>query len=519
MQPLATAGQIQSFDRTAITKLGISGLVLMENAGRAFVDELEKKVPPTAGKHVTVLCGKGNNGGDGFVIARHLLNRCWQVEVGLLCKPGNVQGDARTNLDILLKLLKTWAGALKITRLGTPATFSRLHSTDVIVDAVFGTGFKGKASGVYLRAIRWMNRQKAFVAAVDISSGANASTGVVEGEAVRADLTVTMALAKIGHYVGAGREHSGEVVVADISIPKAVLEGGDVRTFRVTSGDVRIALPRRPLTAHKYSVGKVFVLAGSRKFTGAPFMCAQAAMRTGAGAVILGTPKSVQPLLARRFTEVMMTPLDETPDGAVALSARDAIRERVEWADVVIVGPGLSRGPETQRLLLQLIPEIKKPLVLDADALFMVAADPGVLARRKRPAIITPHTGELSAIMGSPSSHVEVFRVETSRMAAKSLRSIVCLKGSPTVTANPEGEAFLNPTGNPGMATIGSGDVLTGIIGSLVGQGVSLCDAAWAGVFIHGLAGDLAAQSLGQRSVMALDILEHVPDALKALLT
>lgn len=517
MHLLTTADQMQKFDRTAIKNLGIPGLLLMENAGRAFVEELEQRISPLAGKRVVLFCGRGNNGGDGYVIARHLLNRGCTVDVALLSKRSDIQGDARTNLDILLKLLKVWKNELKVIRLSDTSTLNRLRTPDVIVDAIFGTGFKGKANGLYLRAIQWIKRQKSFVASVDIASGVNATTGVVEGEAVKANLTVTMGLAKIGHYVGAGREHSGEVVVADISIPKTVLERGDVHTFRVSNDDVRNALPQRPLAAHKYSVGKIFVLGGSRKFTGAPFMCAQAAMRTGAGAVILGTPKSVQPVLARKFTEVMIAPLDETPDGSISPSSHDAIMERVDWADVVLVGPGLSRSPETQALLLKLIPQIKKLLVLDADALAAVASSPKILSKRRHPTIITPHTGELSAIVGDDSSVIELYRVAKCRSAARTLHSVVCLKGSPTVTSTPDGDAFVNPTGNPGMATIGSGDVLTGVIGSLWAQRMPAHEAAYAGVFVHGLAGDLAAAALGQRSVMALDILDQIPDALRML--
>jgi NAD(P)H-hydrate epimerase len=489
----------------------------MENAGRAFVDELERRVPPLAGKRVLVVCGRGNNGGDGYVIGRHLLNRGCTVEVALLSKRNEIRGDAKTNLDILVKLLKVWKNELKVVQLRTALRLNRLRTPDIVVDAIFGTGFKGKATGLHLRVIRWINGQRSFVASVDIASGANASTGIVEGEAVKADLTVTMGLAKIGHYVGAGREHSGEVVVADISIPKVVLETGNIRTYRVSEKDIRDVLPRRSLTAHKYSVGKIFVIGGSRKFTGAPFMCAQAAMKTGAGAVVLGTPTSVVPVLARKLTEVMITSLDETPDGSISSRALDAIMERVEWADVVLAGPGLSRSPETQMLLLKLILQITKPLVLDADGLFAIARSPKTLARRKYPTIITPHTGELGAITGDEPSEVELHRVEKCRQAARTLHSVVCLKGSPTVTSTPAGRAYLNSTGNPGMATIGSGDVLTGVIGSLLAQGMTAHDAASAGVFIHGLAGDLAASALGQRSVMALDILDRIPNALRLL--
>jgi NAD(P)H-hydrate epimerase len=466
---------------------------------------------------VAILCGKGNNGGDGYVIARHLLNRGCNVVVVLLCKRREVRGDAKTNLDILFKLAPHWKNALRIVQISSASQLHRLPERDIIVDAIFGTGFKGKVDGIYLWTIRWINARKSFIAAVDICSGTNASTGIVEGEAVRADLTVTMGLAKVGQFVGAGREHSGEVAVADISIPKVVLEREEVQICRVTSDDVRETLPKRGLTAHKYSVGKVFVLAGSRKFTGAPFMCAQAAMRTGAGAVILGTPMSVQSVLARKFTEVMIAPLDETADGSVSFSAFEEIRERVDWADVVVIGPGMSRDPETLNLILKLIPAIRRPLVLDADALFAVASNSSILTKRRHPTVLTPHTGELGIIVGHDSATIELERVEAGRRAARKLRSIVCLKGSPTVTATPTGYAYLNSTGNPGMATIGSGDVLAGIIGSLSAQGMKTERAAYAGVFVHGLAGDLASSKLGERSIMALDILDRIPEALRML--
>ncbi|MEK9136845.1 MAG: NAD(P)H-hydrate epimerase, partial [Bacteroidota bacterium] len=351
MQLLATADQMQEFDRTAIGNLGIPGIILMENAGRAFVDELVGRVSPLAGKRVVIVCGKGNNGGDGHVIARQLLNRGCSVTVALLCKRRDVGGDAKTNLDILFNLLPQWKKLLRIVQVTSASRMNRIGEADVIVDAIFGTGFRGKAEGTCLRAIQWINRQKSFIVSVDICSGVNASMGIVEGEAVKANLTVTMGLGKVGQYVGTGREHSGQVKVVDISIPNSVFEKGNIQTFRVEEEDVRRALPKRPRTAHKYSVGKIFVLAGSRKFTGAPYMCAQAAMRTGAGAVILGTPRSVQPILARKFTEVMIAPLDETEEGSLAASGFGAIEDRIRWADVVVIGPGISRTRETLELV------------------------------------------------------------------------------------------------------------------------------------------------------------------------
>ncbi len=515
MQLLATAEEMQTFDRTAISKLGIPGLILMENAGRAFVDELAKRITPLSGKQVVIVCGRGNNGGDGYVIARHLLNRDCNVTVALLCKRKDVYGESKTNLDMLFKQIPQRKNVLKIIEVGSTSRLNNLSRPDIIIDAIFGTGFKGKASGLYLKSIKWINGSNSFVAAVDMSSGVDATTGIVDGEAVRARLTVTMGLAKIGQFVGTGREHSGEVIVADISIPNTVMGKENVGTFRITIEDVRNALPKRSLTAHKYSVGKVFVIAGSRKFTGAPFMCAQAAMRAGAGAAILGVPKSIQPVLARKCTEVMIAPLDETSEGTLSQTSYQTILERSDWADVVAIGPGLSREPETLALIRKLISNIHKPLVIDADALFAVASDRSILAKRKHDTILTPHAGELSAITGENPKEIELHRVDAARIVAKKLRSIVCLKGAPTVTATPDSLTYLNSTGNPGMATIGSGDVLTGVIASLLAQGMNIEESAWAGVYIHGQAGDLAAAKLGERSVMAHDILDCIPAAFR----
>ncbi len=515
MQMLATADQMRAFDRIAMRTCGIPGLVLMENAGRAFVDELEKRTGYLAGKSIIVVCGKGNNGGDGYVIARHLINRKASVRVILLHNRREVQGDAKTNLDILFKMRQE--PALQIIELKGIRGLASLQSADMIVDAIFGTGFSGKAKGIQQKAIEWINGQKRFVASVDIASGVNTSTGRVENYAVRAQSTVTMGLAKVGHFVGMGREHSGDVTIADISIPRSILRPDARQIYRVTGEDVAQALPKRPLAAHKYSVGKIFVLAGSRGLTGAPYMCSQAAMRAGAGGVILGVPKSIYNPLVRKLTEVMVTPLEETADGSVAETSRDVINEKIEWADVVVMGPGLSRNPETQRLLLHLIPTIKKPLVLDADGLNSVANDISVLRQRKYPTILTPHVGELSRLLKRKANDIELNRVAMAGEASDRLKCIVVVKGSPTVTGVPNGSSYVNSTGNPGMATAGAGDVLTGMIAGLLGQGMSGIDASYCGVFIHGFAGDLAADRYGKRSLMALDILEETHNAIKSL--
>lgn len=517
MQPLATAEQMQRFDRAAITKYGIPGSLLMENAGRAFVEELSKRFGPLAGKYVTVVCGKGNNGGDGFVIARHLLNQQSFVSVALLCKRRDVGGDAKVNFEILRRLLPLYKNSLRVVEVSSVSDLKRLRGGEVVVDAIFGTGFRGRVDGIQQQAIQWINQQKCVVGAVDIASGVDSSTGVVVGEAVHANFTVTMGMAKVGQFVGRGRDHSGDVVVADISIPREILDNGKIGTYVVEASDVRSVLPKRIRTAHKYSVGKVLVLAGSRRFTGAPLMTAQAAMRGGAGAVVLATPSSIHPILARRMAEVLMIPLAETSEGSISMEAYEAIHERVHWADAVAIGPGLSRNAETMDLVRRLIPEIDRPLVVDADALFALSKELRLLSRRESETILTPHAGELAELIQQSAPMIELERVEVARSAAKKFRSILCLKGSPTATATGDGSVFLNPTGNPGMATIGAGDVLTGLIASLTAQGMAAGTSAYAGAFIHGLAGDIAARRLGEQSLMAMDILHDIAEAIKAV--
>ena len=280
---------------------------------------------------------------------------------------------------------------------------------------------------------------------------------------------------------------------------------------------MRAALPERPLNAHKYSAGKVFVIAGSRKFAGVPVMCALAAMKAGAGAVILGTPLSLQPVLTRKLTEVILEPLEETTDGTVSRASLDRIRDRAHWADVVVIGPGLSRNEETDSVVLQLLEELTLPVVLDADGLTAAAFSPEVLRRRKAATILTPHAGELGRLLGKAAADIERDRLESARVAAKRFKCIVVLKGAPTVTAVEQGSVYVNTTGNPGMATIGTGDILTGIISSFWAQGMEPVAASYGGVFLHGRAGDLAAARLGERSLLALDLADHLAPAFLSL--
>jgi ADP-dependent NAD(P)H-hydrate dehydratase / NAD(P)H-hydrate epimerase len=514
MQLLATAAGMQSWDRAAIEKYAIPGLLLMENAGRAFTDQLEKVCGPLAQKHLVVITGKGNNGGDGYVIARHAFQRGARVTVALLARRKDVRGDALTNLDILQRCVRSSRGALRLISVTSPSRLKDITNSDIIVDAIFGTGFSGCPAAIYRNAIEWVNRQRVFVAAVDIASGVDASTGCIEGVAVRANTTITMAVAKVGQFVGEGREASGDVCVVDIGIPQAVISPDRQATYRIHACDVAQALPRRALTAHKYSVGKVLVLAGSRTFTGAPALAAQSVLLAGAGAVVLGLPKSIHHVVASRLREAIFLPLDETPAGTLAGMSIGDIQQKIDWADVVVIGPGLGRDAETDALLYQLIPGIAKLCVIDADGLNAFAGRASLISKRRHPTILTPHSGELSRLIAMSAAEIERSRVDVARRSARVLRSVLILKGASTVIAAPDGQVMVNPTGNPGMATIGAGDVLSGVVAGLAAQGQDPFTAAWSAAYLHGLAGDLAADRFGQRSLVASDVLDHVSVAI-----
>jgi hydroxyethylthiazole kinase-like uncharacterized protein yjeF len=517
MHILTSPTQMQRVDQAAMHRFRIPGILLMENAGRAFVDHLENAVHGVKGKSAVVVCGKGNNGGDGFVIARHLLNRGASVSVVLLTRKAAIRSDAAAHLKILLALAPHQPDRLVIRE--SPGSF-RVPSAgnpDIIVDAIFGTGFDGAPSGVYESAILWINRQRSFVASVDIPSGVHGGTGDVEGVAVKASLTVTMGAAKIGHYLGKGSEQSGRVEVVDIGLPHMPVKSAEKPVYLVEEMDIFSLLPRRPRNAHKYSVGKVFVLGGSRQFTGAPALAAQAALRSGAGAVVLGVPSSIHPVLSRKLNEVIVQGLDETPDGTLSRGSYDAISSRLSWADAVVLGPGLGRNLETDRLLLDLYRSCPRPMVIDADALTAIASLARPALRRTGPAILTPHAGEMGRLLGKDSGEVERSRLECVLEAARKFHAVVVLKGAPTLTCSPSGDRMINATGNPGMATIGTGDVLAGLIAGLVAQGLSPFEAAYAGVFLHGRAGDLAAEQYGERSLLASDVLNGVSKTIKAI--
>lgn len=514
MHILTTPEQMQAFDAAAARRFAIPGTVLMENAGRGVVDRIIAATGPVAGKHVTVVSGKGNNGGDGFVIARHLLLRGARVDLILLAPFARVSGDAGRHLAILRRFVRASSGSLRL--MSQPKRFVPPSDPTpaIIVDALFGTGFTGAPREPTASAIRWINATGAFVVAVDLPSGLDGGSGVAEGEAVHADLTVTMAAEKVGQYIGVGPDLCGRIEVVDIGITPAFHGITHARVFRHDDASVARALPTRARTVHKYSAGKVLVIGGSRQYTGAPTYAARAALRTGAGAVVLAVAAGVRHAIASRGGDVLLQALPETPDGTIAYAALEELKERIGWADAVVLGPGLGRHAETDDLVRAVFMECPAALLVDADGLTALSGIPAGRWRRQSPTILTPHSGELARMLGSHAASVDGDRLNIALTSARRFHSVVVLKGASTVCASPDGTAIVNTTGNPGMATIGTGDVLAGMIAGLVSQGMSSNDAAAAGVYLHGRAGDLAAHRYGERSVLASDLLELIPAAL-----
>ncbi len=511
---------MQECDRAAIVKRSVPGLLLMENAGRGIVEAIERRYGSPAGRSFLIVCGKGNNGGDGFVVARRLLLKGARVTVALTGNPSQLSADALVNYKILKAILreKSMGSVLRVIPARSLKKSAVLQGAEFAVDAIFGTGFKGEVREPYKEVIEWMNGARATRISIDIPSGMNADNGEVSNVAVKADMTVTMGFRKIGLIINKGMTYAGEVKVVDIGIPLHDNRRKDERTFLVEQHDVSRLLPRRPVDAHKHSVGKIFVLAGSRGFTGAAAMASSAAMRAGAGAAVLGTPSSVYPILAKKLTEVMVEPLPETEAGSVSAKAFDQVKKHLAWSDLAIIGPGLSRNPETRDLVYRIVAECDTPMLIDADGLNLLSERISVVKKHRSPnVVITPHSGELARLLGTTSGAVDADRVEVARRTARQFGVTVVLKGAPTVTASEDGCAFINSTGNAGMATAGSGDILAGLIAGLWAQGMERTEAAFCGVYIHGGAGDLAKARYGEKSLMATDIGEHIPPMILSL--
>jgi len=512
MIPVAMIHQMRECDRVAIEDLMMPGLVLMEYASRAVADEAVRMLGGNiSGKLVRIFCGKGNNGGDGFAVARHLHNTGAEIELFLVGAASDLRGDALFNCELYKKI----GGRVKEIHRGTGIRIGG-KQPDLVIDGLLGTGFEGPARGVYLELIDRINKTDAPVLAIDIPSGVEGDTGVAEF-AVYADCTVTFGLPKPGMLLPPGRECSGEVIVADIGIPPQVIRKQNIKQHIVEEDDVRVYLPRLNPADHKGKAGHVFILAGSPGMTGASALAAEAAMRSGAGLTVVGIPRSLNPILEVKLTEAMTQPLPENDCGYLCADSFEDCLERLEWASVVAFGPGIGRNPDTAKLLKLLLEKLDKPLVIDADGLNLLADNPTLLKKLHRNTILTPHPGEFSRLTNLSINDIVADRIATARKWAKKWGVILVLKGSPSLTASPDGDVYINSTGNAGMATGGTGDVLTGVIASLIAQGLPSAMSAWMGCYLHGAAGDMAAGELGQHGTVAGDLVRFLPNVIKKL--
>ncbi|MFQ6091194.1 MAG: NAD(P)H-hydrate dehydratase [bacterium] len=505
---VATTQQMRQIDRITIEEVGIPGLDLMERAGQGVVNAIEGTLIDIGHSRVVIFCGRGNNGGDGFVVARLLAQREAEVDVYLLGERAEVGGDAKVNLDRALSM------GLRVKEVRSLEQIAHPLRTDVVVDAIFGTGIKGPVRGFPAEVIDLINRSEGRIVAVDVPSGLNTDTGEVEGPCVRAEVTATMGLPKLGLLLFPGKACVGRLEVVDIGVPPQVVERAGIAIELMEPEEIAHLVPRRSPNAHKGDCGRVAVVAGSVGMTGAAALCCQAVLRSGAGMAILGIPKSLNDLMEVKLTETMTKPLPETEERTLSLAAEQEIEELLDWADVLALGPGLSQNSETQELVRKVIRRVSVPTVIDADGLNALSGHLDCLTESEAELILTPHSGELSRLIERPISNIEANRVEVARQAARSFGTVLTLKGAPTVVADPSGHVHINPTGNAGMATAGCGDVLTGLIGGMLAQGLKGIDAARAGVYLHGLAGDLAAQTKGEWGVMAEDMVEALPEAM-----
>jgi ADP-dependent NAD(P)H-hydrate dehydratase / NAD(P)H-hydrate epimerase len=507
--------QMREADRRTIDDIGIPSIVLMENAGRQAVAAMEAAFEDLAASRVAVVCGRGNNGGDGFVVARTLVQRGVDTAVFLLGSVAEVRGDARANLEVLGRLGMT---VVEITNAQEwELNFTQISDCDLVVDAILGTGFRGKLSGLLETVVADVNALGVPIVAIDLPTGVSADTADVDGPAVEASMTVTLGAPKIPLVLPPADAHAGDLVIADIGIPLPLfdeLEGPHLELL--TREAMREIVPVRVADSHKGDFGRVLIVAGSLGRSGAAHLSALGALRSGAGLVTIATPRSCLPIVAAMAPEYMTEPLDETDAGTVDFSALDRVLDMK--ADVIAVGPGLGQAPATAAFVHGLLERTGVPVVVDADGLNAFAGDPDrLMGRDEVPVVITPHPGEMARLLNVSAEALQRDRVRYAREFAAAHRIHVVLKGHRTVIATPDGRTFVNLTGNPGMATGGTGDLLTGMVAAWFAQLLDAEAACKLAVYLHGTAGDLAEADEGDVALVAGDIASRLGDAVLEL--
>ncbi len=491
------ASSMREADRKAIEDYGIPGIVLMETAGTRVTDFILDHFGHDT--RVVVLCGPGNNGGDGLVIARQLYRAGIKVSPWGTQKRGTYRGDAAVNENICIRMglpPRELTGSHDLLLLE-----EQLNSADLVVDALLGTGANRETSGFTAEVINMVNHSSVPVISVDVPSGVNADTGEILGSAVKADWTLTFAYPKLGLFLYPGAGQAGRIFICDINIPHEIVEEEKVDLLDLPA--IRAVLPGRPGDAHKGSFGRVLIVAGSPGMTGAAALAAESALKAGAGLIYLAAPVSICPTLEAKLIEVITIALAEKEPGLIDLQAAAEIIKKAEQCDVLCIGPGLNPAGDSGELMREIIRSSPVPLVIDAGALTAIEDDPGCLKEAKFPPVITPHPGEMARLTGLITARVQSERLGTALEKASEWNCIIILKGANTIIASPNGSAAVNPTGNAVLATAGSGDLLSGMVASFIAQGMTPYQSAMAGVYIHGLAGDLLTPV---RGCSALDI-------------
>jgi hydroxyethylthiazole kinase-like uncharacterized protein yjeF len=506
---IVTGRQMDRIDHRAIEG-GIPGSKLMQTAGEGVFKVLESVVDGLNGRRIAILCGKGNNGGDGFVVGTLAQQKGAEVSTFLFAGLDQIKGDARHHLEATIQ------HGLSVNEIRTQSEFEgvtrALFEADVVIDALLGTGIKGSPTGHIARAIDKVNQTECPVISVDVPSGLDAQDGNCSGPCINADHTVTFALPKLGHFFQPGRSHCGRIHLVDIGISNEDVLAEGIDTSLIAPNGAAPLLPLRAPDAHKGDCGRVVIIAGSHGLTGAAALAGRAATRAGAGLVTVGVPESLNDILEIKLTEAMTRPLPEVRKArCLALRSRGQILGLIQSVDCVALGPGLGRHRETEELIRRLLRDIQVPLIIDADALNALAGDLNRLRELETPTIVTPHPGEFCALTGVGMDRIRSNPIEEARKLAESCKITVVLKGSPTLVAAPDGSVYVNPSGNAGMATGGTGDVLTGVLAALIAQGLDTLQAAQLGTYLHGLAGDLAVETTGQLGLTAGDIVEHLP--------
>lgn len=518
MLAVVNNAQMRELDLAVSKKCRIPMLELMENAGVKIARHIIQyiKIKNLKSPNILIVAGPGNNGGDGIVATRYLLKELKTVSILLyIVKSKLYQGDAKTNYDIIKKIGKI---DNRLHIIENKTGLIKQHKYDIVVDAIFGTGFKGAPSGIYHKAISIVNKIKAYKIAVDISSGVNGDTGEINGIAVQADTTITMALLKTGHLLYPGKSYCGEVRIASLgadynSICKS-------NTFLLDKNFIKANLPKRKQDSHKGSFGSVAVVAGGNGYSGAACLTSLSALVAGAGIVRLCYPENIRTAVEKKLTEVIKISLPATNQGSIALDGYNKIRAVAQDSTIMAIGPGLTTNIETKVLVRKIVLTNKLPLVIDADGLNNITPD--VLLKVSKPKrlnmILTPHPGEFERLFGISAKQVNQNRIEICRNYAQKYGLTIVLKGAPTVIGTANGKIYINPTGNSGLAKAGSGDVLTGLIAGFISQGAKPEIASCLGVYLHGLSADIAVQKKTEYSLLASDLIKTLPKAIKEIL-